>query len=326
MVELGGIDVDVDHLHVLGEARRLAELDHVVEPGADHQQHVGLGEGLDARVEERELVVLGDGAAGDRRRVERDAAGVDELAKLGGGVRPPHAAAADDQRPLGLGEERDRFLHGARIAERARQRLVLRREAELALVDGLAQHVAGQVEVDRPRLAGGGVAEGARHQVGNAARVHDLLRPLGDRLEHADLVDLLEGVHVLADGRARAADGDERRRVGPRVGHARHEVGGAGAGAAHAHARALLDPPPRVGRVRGRLLVVRVDGADAHLDQGALRLEHGPAHQEEQRVAALVDEGAGEDLGAGEGRHRSRGLLWPGDCGTADDTATARCP
>ena len=38
-------------------------------------------------------------------------------------------------------------------------------------------------------------------------------------------------------------------------------------------------PRPRVGGQGGRLLVARVDGADAELDAGRLRLEHRAAHQ-----------------------------------------------
>ena len=46
-----------------GEARRPPELDHPVEARADGQHDVGLGEGLAARVQERQRVVLGDEAA-----------------------------------------------------------------------------------------------------------------------------------------------------------------------------------------------------------------------------------------------------------------------
>jgi len=44
--ELAGIDVDVDHLEVGGEARRPPELDHPVEPRADGEDDIGLGERL----------------------------------------------------------------------------------------------------------------------------------------------------------------------------------------------------------------------------------------------------------------------------------------
>ena len=92
------------------EARRPAELDHPVEARAHRQHHVGLGEGLAARVQERQLVVLGDQAARDRRGVERDAGGLHEGLERGGAVRPPHAAARDDHRALGLREQRDGLL------------------------------------------------------------------------------------------------------------------------------------------------------------------------------------------------------------------------
>ena len=102
VAELGRVDVHVDDLEIGGEARRAAELDHPVEARADRQHHVGLGEGLAPRVQERQRVVLGDEAARDRRRVEGDAGGLHEGLERGGAVRPPHAAARDDHRPLGL--------------------------------------------------------------------------------------------------------------------------------------------------------------------------------------------------------------------------------
>jgi len=49
----------VDDLEVGGEARRPSELDHPVEARADGDDDVGLGEGLAARVQERQRVVLG---------------------------------------------------------------------------------------------------------------------------------------------------------------------------------------------------------------------------------------------------------------------------
>src|SRR5262245_39075998 len=95
------MDVDLDDLHVRGPARRAAELDDVVEAGADVQDHVRLAEGPGAGEEERELVVLGDGPAREGRRVEGNARGVDEGLERSAGVRPPPAASGDDQRPPG---------------------------------------------------------------------------------------------------------------------------------------------------------------------------------------------------------------------------------
>ena len=116
VAELGRIDVDLDDLHVRGPARRAPELDDVVEPGADVQDDVGLGEGPGAGEEEREPVVLGDGPARERRRVEGDSRRLDEGLERRAGVRPPHAAPGDEQRPLGPREQRDRLRNGRGIA------------------------------------------------------------------------------------------------------------------------------------------------------------------------------------------------------------------
>ena len=154
VAELGGVDVDVDHLEVGGEARRPAELDHPVEARADRQHDVGLGEGLAARVEEGQRVVLRDQAARDRRGVERDAGGLDEGLERGGAVGPPHAAARDDHRALRLREQRDGLrtapgspsVRGAGFQGPA--------VVQLLLLDLLAEDVARHVEVDRAGPAG----------------------------------------------------------------------------------------------------------------------------------------------------------------------------
>ena len=208
--DLRGVDVDVNDFQVLREARRRAELHDPVEAHADRENDVRLTERGAARIEERERMVVRCAAARERRRVERDAARFDERLERLGGVRPPHAAAAEDDRARRLSEERDRFLHRALVTPRARQRLPRRRIHHARLVDLLTEDVAGKVEIHGPDASGRRLAEGGREMFGDAARVVDPLRPLRDRLEHGELIDLLERLHAERHARARAADGDER--------------------------------------------------------------------------------------------------------------------
>src|SRR5262249_16299772 len=54
--------------------------------------------------------------------------------------------------------------------------------------EALDQHVLGQCDYDRPRPAAGGDVEGARNKLGDAGRIVDLGRPLGDRSEHPTVI------------------------------------------------------------------------------------------------------------------------------------------
>ena len=232
-------------------------------------------------------MVVRRAAARERRRVERNPARFDERLERLGGVRPPHAAAPEHDRTRRLSEERDRFLHRAFVAPRARERLPRGRIDDARLVDLLAEDVTGQVQVDGADASGRRLAEGGREMFGDTARVVDPLRPLRDRLEHGELIDLLERLHAERHARARAADGDERRRVGEGVGHAGEEIRRAGARGAHAHARLPHHAAPGLGGQRGGLLVTRVDRANAELDAGGFGLQHRAAHDVEHRVDAL---------------------------------------
>ena len=248
-------------------------------------------------------MIFGDEAARDRRGVERNAGGLHERLEGGGPVGPPDATARDDHRPLRLAQERNGVLDGGGIAEGARRGAPRGRIDHALLLDLLPEHVAGQIEVHGAGASRGRLAQRRLHHVGNAPRIVDPLRPLGDGTEHRDLVDLLEGLHAEEDARARATDGEHGRRVGEGVGDAGEEVGRPGTGAAHAHSRAPGEPCPRVGGEGGRLLVAVIDGPDAELDASGLRLQHGPAHEIEHRVHALRPKGLRQHFGSGDRRH-----------------------
>ena len=289
---------------MLAEARRPPELDHPVEARADGQHAITLGERGAARVQERQRVILGNEAARDRLGPERNAGGVDERPQRGSAVRPPHAAAGDDDGPLRACEERDGLLDRGRITERPRCSLPRRRVRDRVVLDLLAEDVARQVDIDGARPTARRLAEGGRDDVGDALGVVNPLRPLGDGLEHGQLVDLLERLHAEIHARAGAADGDQRRAVGERGGHTGEKIRGAGAGGGHADAGPSRDARPRVGRERRGLLVAMIDRADAELDARRFGLEHRPAHQIEHRVDALRAQRLRQHLRARDRRHR----------------------
>ncbi len=106
LVDLGGVDVDVDDPAVLGELAELAG-DAIVEPDAEGQEQVGLVDGVvgvdravHAEHVEREVVVAGDGTQPMHGHGDGDARLGGELAQLLGRARGDDAAAAVDDRPF----------------------------------------------------------------------------------------------------------------------------------------------------------------------------------------------------------------------------------
>ena len=104
LVDLGGVDVDVDDPAVLGELGELAG-HAVVEPDAAGQQQVGLVDrhvrvdrAVHAEHAERQVVVAGHGAEALQGHRHGDARLGGELAQLLGGAGGDHAAAAVDDR------------------------------------------------------------------------------------------------------------------------------------------------------------------------------------------------------------------------------------
>ena len=167
------------------------------------------------------------------------------------------------------------------------------------LVDRLTENVAGHVDVHRARLSRRRLTIRGGDELRNAPGVVDPRRPFRDRLEHRELVDLLERLHLEKDAGARAAHRDQRRRVDERVGDTRDKVGRARPRSAHAHAGLSHDAGVGVRHQARGLLVAGVDRPGAELDDGGLGLDHGTAHDVEERVHALRDERFGENVGPG---------------------------
>ena len=113
-IDLGGVDIDVHDLAVLGELGELAG-DPVVEPHAQGQQQVGLVDGVvridravHAQHVEREVVVAGQGAQAVHGHRHGDSRLGRKLAQLLGRIGGHDAAAAVDDRPA---TGRDRREH-----------------------------------------------------------------------------------------------------------------------------------------------------------------------------------------------------------------------
>ena len=175
------------------------------------------------------------------------------------------AAAGQQQRPLGRLDHGDQRIDILRPGggNRARAR---RRERRVRL---LVENVLRQDDRHRPRRAGFGEMEGARHRFGGLLRLVDLDHVLGDVGEQAGIVLLLEreAAHVapldLADQH------HQRRRVVEGGVHGDQPVGEAGAARDHGDARPVAHAPVGGGHEARAGLVP----ADRDLDRVAL--DHG---------------------------------------------------
>src|SRR5215213_514283 len=156
LAELGGIDVDVDHLRVRGELVGRAG-DPVVEAHPDREQEVGAVDGavhaglpVHPRPAQIKWVIVGEGADAQERRNDRDAGPLGEQPQLHLGAAERHAVSGQDQGPLRAPQEHRRPLQPRRL----HGRLGLL-EAPVPVVGTRGElHVFGDVDEDRPRPAG----------------------------------------------------------------------------------------------------------------------------------------------------------------------------
>ena len=197
---------------------------------------------------------------------------------------------------LGLHDgHRRRVAHQPRAAglRYARRRVRVGQLLVLHVLRHVEQHGAG------PTLTRHG--ERFTHRVGQLLHVLDQPAVLGDRLGDADDVGLLE--RVAPDHRARHLAGDrhQRRAVHVRGGDAGHQVGGARPRGGDAHAGAAAGACVAVGRVRRGLLVPHQHVPERRvLGQRVVERHDRAARVPEHDIDPLVQQGAAEDLGAGE--------------------------
>ena len=238
-------------------------------------------------------------------RVERDPGLLDERLHLVPGMRPQHAAARDDDRLSRLVDRVDERVQRLGLSIRARldYRPAHIAPIDLRLVDRHVEHVAREIEIDRPGLAVQRLLEGEVDLLRQALQVVDAVGVFNAALERLDLFDLLK--HLAADlaDRARAAERHDRAAVDQRVGEAGAEVEGRRAARRHAHAWPLRHARIALRHVGRTLLVACVDEPDAFLDARRLSVEHRSAHDEEDVLDALRLKAPGEDLVTRQFRH-----------------------
>ena len=263
LVNLGGVDVDVDDLAVLGELGELAG-DAVVEADAEGEEEVGIVDGVvgvhgavHAHHVEAEVVVRGEVADAVEREADGDTGEFGELLQLCSGTRMRDAAARVDERPLARANGRDdRFqLRSPRLPRRPVARQVHRhvpvRHGRLQL------QILGDVDDHRAGAARSRDVECFLH---HASHIFDplhevvVLRDATANLDHRRLLERVGPDH----GRVHlTGDGDDRRRIHLGIGETSHEVGRTGAAGRHADADLARGAGVAVGHEPAALLVPR---------------------------------------------------------------------
>ncbi|MNS93321.1 hypothetical protein D3C72_1274860 [compost metagenome] len=214
-----------------------------------------------------------------------------------------HAAARDDHREPGVGQQLGRFIQALLAAGAAIEVLRLRDlGGDLAV-----EVVARDVQLRRPHL-GLGAVKAARGELGHAGRVGDVALVLGELLEHRQLVGFLEAAQADAHGAGFGRD-DHHRAVGPvGSGDRGHAVGDAGAVLADHHAMAARHTGIAVGHVAGALLVHHRDQADAGRGEDVHRVHEGRAHDAEHVGHAIGGQRFNEGFRRGHGLRAGRDL------------------
>src|SRR2546428_3818741 len=153
-----------------------------------------------------------------------------------------HAVTDEDHRRLRRVDDLRRLI------ERLVLRLWIRRAADLERrhVDGLARDILGELDVRGAGLLDARETERLAYDLGHGLGDGDAGRPLRDRLEHPDDVDVLVRLLVVTLEAGLTGDPVERRAIQLRVGDTGEEVRGAGAERREAHAgfrREAAEPP-----------------------------------------------------------------------------------
>src|SRR5438132_10797292 len=139
--DLRGIDVDLDQLCVGVPARWPCVADDVVLAGANQYDKIGLSPAGAAGTQEGKRMVLGNGAAALGSGVKWEARPLHEGAELFLRLSPKHPAAADEDRPLGPGDEVKGALHEMGLPRRPPALRTGRRPADLIVAHGAVEDV-----------------------------------------------------------------------------------------------------------------------------------------------------------------------------------------
>ena len=303
-VDLGREGVDADDRLVAVRVPVLRRMLHEVVADRDHQiRDLEPGHPVVARLEPDRTKRLGVAgvhrALAHERLRDGDPGGAYELAQRRRGAAADHAIARERHRVERSADQVRRLQKLARgglglngFATRDGNRVEITRH-----------HVLGQLDVRGTGLLRLRDLEGLADDLGDDVRVRDLGVPLGDRLHHANDVDVLVRLLVHALEVALASQRDQRRAVQIGVGHGRHEVRGPRPERPQAHARAAREPPVHVRHVGPALLVPHRDELDRRVRQRLVQVERLLPGDAEYVLDALGLQAVNEDVRCSAGGH-----------------------
>ena len=205
-------------------------------------------------------------------------------------ARPDDAGAGNHQRPLSRLQQRHRLLDQGRITAHPRDLMGPFGKRDFLFFNHPVEHIARQIDIDRTRLAAGGHAKGFIDDFRNATRVFDPLGHFGDRLEHADLIHLLERAHAVLGNGTRSTQSNDRNGVQIGIAHTGDQIRNARAGGGKAHSRLAQHPTIGMGRHGSPLLVAHIDRVKSNLNAFGGHIDHRSASDVENSIHALVFE------------------------------------
>ena len=209
-------------------------------------------------------------------------------------ARPQHAAAPENDRPLGRGQPLDGLGHDLGIGVHAPDLGLVHRRGLVGLVGHVLDllQVVGNAQHDRPPLVLGDV-EGLAHVVHHARHAvrGDVMRP--GRRHQGRLVDVL--IVEFGVDRRLAGEHHHRQAAANRGRQCRHQLGHAGAAGDGGNRELAGGHVVGCRRRKRAVLVPDVDGLYARqLGEGGGPVHVAVAHQDELRVDSFRQERFGE--------------------------------
>ena len=261
-------------------------------------RHVGLIEPVHA--DHPEILRIGGrkGAEPHQGQGAGKAGQVDQLAEQlrSGGAGIDDAAAAIEQRPLGIGHQLDRLLDLLDVALDLRVvALVLHRGAAGIFGLGL-QDVLRQIDHHRSRPAAARDIEGFVDRARQIADVLDEVVVLGAGPGDARGVRLLKGVIADQMGRHLPGEADDRHRIHQRIGQPGDRIGRPGARGHQHDSHLARGARIALRRMDGGLLMADEDMAErVLLIELVIERQHGAARIAENHLDALIQQRLDDD-------------------------------
>ena len=179
----------------------------------------------------------------------------DEVAAAG----PVDAAASEQERAVRVTQEPRRLADGVRVRHQRVRGPVARGRKRRRRREGVVEDVAGDLDQHRTAPAAHRGAQRGAEELRDAVGLSDLNRPLGHRAEHADQVELLEGILLIVLDRDATHEDNHGGMRDVRRRHSGEEIRRARAAGDQAHARQASHPRETVGHESRSLLVTHVD-------------------------------------------------------------------